>query len=72
MKDTSFGYRDEQYEDFLLSHGFAVPWDPSRSAFESRRKRRPGFKPPTTGSAGRCGTPSVQRGSCMAVSRRGS
>ncbi|OJJ82225.1 uncharacterized protein ASPGLDRAFT_27608 [Aspergillus glaucus CBS 516.65] len=26
VRDTSFGFRDEQYEDVLLSHGFAVPW----------------------------------------------
>lgn len=74
VRDTSFGYRDEQYEDVLLSHGFAVPWDPSRSAFKTKRTRRPGFKPPTSGSA-RCGTPTVQqsrRGSCMVGSRRGS
>lgn len=75
-KDSSFGYLDEQYEDVLLSHGFAVPWDPSRSAFETRRKREPGFMPLATGRDGAriCGTAFVKqpsrRGSCMARSRR--
>lgn len=45
-KDRSFAYRDEQYEDVLLSHGLAVPWDPTRIAFETNRTRRAEFKLP--------------------------
>lgn len=45
VKDRKNIRRDEDVEDILLSLGFSVPWDPSRSPFETKREKVPNPKP---------------------------